>query len=86
MIKEVSSWKQPYHQKSAKIKMLNDSVCYFISKDMLSYQTVNDPEHLAMLSVFKSQYMPMDRITLTSNYILKLYDKEREQNAVSYLM
>ena len=53
---------------------------------MLSYQTVNDPEHLAMLSVFKSQYMPMDRITVTSNYILKLYDKEREQNAVSYLM
>ena len=32
-----------------------------------------------MLSVFDPRYVPMDRKTLATNYITKLYDREREQ-------
>ena len=78
MINEVLSRKQSYLQNSAKLKMLNDSVCYFISKDMMPYLTVNDPGFRAMLNAFNPQYMPMDPKTLATNYIPKLYDKERE--------
>ena len=78
-INEVLSRKQPYPRNSAKLKMLNDSVCYFIYKDMMPYQTVNDPGFRAMLSAFDPRYMPMDRKTLATNYIPKLYDKERER-------
>ena len=51
-ISEVLSRKQPYPRNSARLKMLNNSVCYFISKDMQPYQTVNDPGFRAMLSAF----------------------------------
>ena len=61
---------------SARLKMLNNSVCYFISKDMQPYQTVNDP---AMLGAFDPRYVPMDRKALANNYIPKLYDRERER-------
>ena len=57
MINEALSRKQLHHQNSAKLKMLNDSVCYFISKDMLPYQTVNDKRFCAMLSVLDAQYV-----------------------------
>ena len=53
-INKVLLQKQQYPQNSAKLKMLNDSVCYFISKDMMPYQTVNDPGVYAMLSVFNT--------------------------------
>ena len=46
---------------------------------MMPYQTVNDPGFHAMLSAFNPQYVPMDRKTLVTNYIPKLYDKERKQ-------
>ena len=59
--------------------MLNNSVCYFILKDMQPYQTVNDPGFRAMLSAFDPRYVPMDRKTLATNYIPKLYDRERER-------
>ena len=42
-LSEVMSRKQPYPRNSARFKVLNDAVCYFISKDMQPYQTVNDP-------------------------------------------
>ena len=73
-INEVLSRKQPYPRNSARLKMLNNSVCCFISKDMQPYQTVNDPGFCAMLSAFDPRYVPMDRKTLATNYIPKLYD------------
>ena len=45
---EVLSQKQLYPRNSVRLKMLNDSVCYFISKDMQPYQTVNDSGFRAM--------------------------------------
>ena len=40
-----------------------------------------------MLSVLNPWYVhAMDRITFTTNYIPKFYDKEREQNTVNYPM
>ena len=73
------SRKQPYPRNSARLKILNDSVCYFISKDMQPYQTVNDPGFRAMLNAFDPRYVPMDRKTLATNYIPKLYDREKER-------
>ena len=46
---------------------------------MMLYQTANDPGFCAMLSAFDPRYVPMDRKILATNYIPKLYDKEREQ-------
>ena len=71
--------KQPYPRNSARLKVLNDAVCYFISRDMHPYQTVNDTGFRAMLAAFDPRYVPMDRKTLATNYIPKLYDKERER-------
>ena len=45
---EVLSQEQLYPRNSARLKMLNDSVCYFISKDMQPYQTVNGSGFRAM--------------------------------------
>ena len=45
---EVLLQKQPYPRNSARLKTLNGSVCYFISKDIQPYQTVNDPGFRAM--------------------------------------
>ena len=78
-INEVLSQKQPYPRNSTRLKTLNNSVCYFISKDMQPYQTVNDPGFHAMLNAFDPRYVPMDRKTVATNNIPKLYDKEREQ-------
>ena len=77
-INEVLSQKQPYPQNSARLKTLNDSVCYFISKDMHPYQTVNDPGFQVIFGAFDLQYIPMDRKTPVTNYILKFYDREKE--------
>ena len=38
LLNEVLSRKQPYPRNSARLKMLNDSVCYFISKDMQDFE------------------------------------------------
>ena len=46
---------------------------------MQPYQTVNDPGFYATLNAFDPRYVPMDRKTLATNYIPKLYDKERER-------
>ena len=45
----------------------------------MPYQMVNDPRFRAMLSAFDPWYVPMDWKTLATNYIPKLYDKERER-------
>ena len=46
---------------------------------MHPYQTVNDAGFQSMLAAFDPQYIPMDRKTLATNYIPKLYDRERDQ-------
>ena len=56
----------------------DDSVCYFIAKDMQPYQTVNDPGFQHLLHSFDQRYHPPDRKTLSNNYIPKLYDREKE--------
>ena len=53
-INKVLLQKQQYPRNSAKLKMLNDSVCYFTSKDMMLYQMVNDPGVHAMLNAFNT--------------------------------
>ena len=78
-LSEVMSRKQPYPRNSARFKVLNDAVCYFISKDMQPYQTVNDPGFRTMLAAFDPRYVPIDRKSLATNYIPKLYDRERER-------
>jgi len=75
----VLAQKHPYPRNSARLKVLNNSVCYFIAKDMHPYQTVNDAGFRAMLAAFDPRYTPMDRKTLATNYIPKLYDKEKER-------
>ena len=65
----------------------DDSVCYFISKNMLPYHTVNDPGFCAMLSAFDPRYVPMDQKILAILITLQSSMTEKESEcAASYLM
>lgn len=83
---QVLQAKNPYPRTSTWWKMLTDSVCYFIAKDMQPYQSVNDPGFQHLLHTFDQRYHPPDRKTLSTNYIPKLYDREKEHvsNALAH--
>ena len=74
---QVFQVKNPYPRTSTRWKTLTDSVCYFIAKDMQPYQTVNNPGFQHLLHSFDQRYHPPDRKTLSTNYIPRLYDREK---------
>ena len=74
---QVFQVKNPYQRTSTRWKTLTDSVCYFIAKDMQLYQTVNNPGFQHLLHSFDQRYHPPDRKTLSTNYIPRLYDREK---------
>ena len=87
MIDLVFAQKQSYPRNSTRLKTLNEALCYFISRDMHPYQTVNDAGFWSMLTAFDPRYIPMDHKTLATNYIPELYDREKEiEFAVSWVV
>ena len=62
---------------SSRWKLLTDSVCYCIAKDMLPFVCVNDPGFRQMLHTFEPRYVPPDRTTIPRYYMPELYDQEK---------
>ena len=56
---------------------LTDSVCYFIAKDMLPFDTVNSAGFLHLINTFEPRYQPPDRKTISTHYMQSLYEEEK---------
>ena len=69
----------PLSRSSSRWKVLTNSVCYFLAKDLHPLSTVNDQGFLNMLKVFEPRYTPPDRTTFSRHYLPELYTKEREK-------
>ena len=55
---------------------LTNSICYFITKDMQPYDTVNDKGFQHLLHTFQPRYTPPDCKTLATHYVPQMYDAE----------
>ena len=64
---------QPIPQSSKKWKMLTNSVCQYIAKDMMPFSTVNNIGFQKMLNTFEPQYVLPDRKVITHNYMPEMY-------------
>ena len=58
-------------------KGITDSVCYFLAKDMMPYDTVNAAGFRHMLREIEPRYVPPDRKSVATNYMPKLYEREK---------
>ena len=58
-------------------KGITDSVCYFLAKDMMPYDTVNAAGFRHMLHEIEPRYVPPDRKSVATNYMPKLYEREK---------
>ena len=58
-------------------KSITDSVCYFIAKDMMPYDSVNAAGFRHMLHEIEPRYVPPDRKSIATNYMLQLYEREK---------
>ena len=76
-IAEAFQSSQQLSHSSVRWKTLTDSVCYFIAKDLQPYDTVNDAGFRHMIKTFEPRYTPPDRKTIATNYMPKMYDKEK---------
>ena len=70
---------EPLPRGSQRWKTLMDAVCYCIAKDALPLDSVNDPGFRFMLRAFKPRYMPPDRKTLSTHYMVQLYEREKSK-------
>ena len=52
------------------------SICYFLAKDMMPYDTVNAAGFQHMLLEIEPRYVPPDRKSVATNYMPKLYKWE----------
>ena len=69
----------PFQKSNPRWRKLTESVCYFLAKDMLPFDTVNDPGFRHMINVFEPRYIPPDRKTISTHYMPELYEKGKEK-------
>ena len=68
-------------------KGITDSICYFLAKDMMPYDTVNAAGFRHMLREIEPRYVPPDRKSVATNYMPELYEREKarvQKQQVSY--
>ena len=70
---------KPLNKSNPKWKKLTDSICYFLAKDMMPFDTVNDPGFKHLLNAFEPRYTPPDRKTIGTRYIQDLYQREKSR-------
>ena len=68
---------KPIDKHNSRWKKLTDAICYFIAKDMMPFDTVNDPGFKHMVKTFKPLYTPPDRKTIATHYMQDLYLSEK---------
>ena len=69
--------RQPLSSGHPRWKKLTDSVCYFIAKDMLPFDTVNSPGFQHFVNTLEPRYQPPDRKTIAKHYMVNLYEREK---------
>ena len=52
---------KPIAKNNPRWKKLTDAICYFLAKDMMLFDTVNDPCFRHMVKTFEPRYAPPDR-------------------------
>ena len=71
--------RQPLSSGHPRWKKLTESVCYFIAKDMLPFDTVNSPGFQRLVNTFEPRYQPPDRKTISKHYMVNLYEQEKSR-------
>ena len=66
---------KPLTKNNPRWKKLTDSICYFLAKDMMPFDTVNNPG-FRHIKTFKPRYTPPDRKTISTQ---DLYQKEKRR-------
>ena len=62
---------QPLPHSSQRWKSITNSVCYFMTKGMHPFQTVNEPGFRQLLQSLEPRYESSDRKSLANNYMRK---------------
>ena len=68
---------KPLTKSNLRWKKLTESICYFLVKDMLPFDTVNDPGFRHLVKTFEPRYTPPDRKTISTHYMQDLYQREK---------
>ena len=68
---------KPLTRDNPKWKKLTNAICYFLAKDMMPFDTVNDPGFRYMIKTFEPRYTPPDRKTISTHYMQDLYQREK---------
>ena len=75
----------PLPKSSTRYKTITDAVCYFLTRDMQPYDTVNDAGFRHMLKILEPRYVPLDRKTIATNYMAKMYELEKQRIKTSLI-
>ena len=70
---------KPLNKSNPKWKKLTDSICFFLAKDMMPFDTVNDPGFKNLLNPFEPRYTPSDRKKIATCYMQDLYQREKSR-------
>ena len=76
---ETLKHREPIPRTSARWNQITEAVCFFIARDMQPFDTVNDPGFRYLLHELEPRYLPPDRKTIATNYIPRLFDREKER-------
>ena len=60
-------------------KKLTDPICYFLAKDMMLFDTINNPDFKHMVKAFEPHYTLPDRKTIAIHYMQDLYLSEKRR-------
>ena len=70
---------KPITKSDSRWKKLTDSICYFLTKDMMPFHTINDPGFRHMVETFEPHYTPPDRKTISTHHMQDLYLSEKRR-------
>ena len=71
----------PLPKSSTRYKKVTDAICYFLTRDMQPYDTVNDEGFHHMLKVIEPRYSPPDRKTIANTFFFQSCMKQKERKS-----
>ena len=75
---ELFKRQQAFPRTSSKWVKLTESLCYFLAKDTLPFDTVNGSGFRKFLEDLEPRYKPPDRKTISTVYMPRLYKAKKE--------
>ena len=70
---------KPLNKSNPRWKKLTESICYFLVKDMMPFDTVNDSGFQHLIKTFESHYILPDRKTIFTHYMQDLDQREKRR-------